>query len=127
MRDANRWVGSGRLVRDPEGTQFEKGNQRAKFTLAVNRGKDQGGKDKGAYFVNCQAFGSCANAMLRYGRKGRRIFVVDSSLFISRYDKDGEPRTFAGLNVRGILFMDDGSNAGRSQETEPDDPGDVPE
>lgn len=71
----NIWNGSGFLSRDPEEkTITTKGGENmamARFTIACQRK----GKDAGADFINCVAFGKNAETLLKYFQKGRGIEI----------------------------------------------------
>lgn len=116
MKDLNRWTGTGRLVADPEPWGRERTG--CKFRIAVNRGNDKNGKDKGAYFLNCQAWDMTAEIVMKYGAKGRKVLVTDASIFVSEYNKDDEKRYFTGLSVRGVQFMDPPRRQEPSPQTE---------
>ena len=51
----------GRLTADPNVNQTATGTTMVSFTLAVDRGKDKNGQDKGADFIQCKVFGSMAH------------------------------------------------------------------
>lgn len=105
MKDWNEWTATGRLTKDPEMSRTEKGACRAKFTLAVNRGKEKSGKDKGAFFFRCQAWGRLAEIVGQYAAKGKRV-LVRGRLFATQYKKDGQDVTFTGINVDDFVLMD---------------------
>lgn len=71
----NIWNGSGFLSRDPEEkTITTKGGENmamARFAIACQRK----GKDAGADFINCVAFGKNAETLLKYFQKGRGIEI----------------------------------------------------
>lgn len=63
----------GRLTKDIELRYSNAGVAVAKFSLAIDRGKDQNGNSKGADFPNCIAFGKTAETLSKwsYGKGGR--------------------------------------------------------
>lgn len=76
----------GRTTKDIE-LRYTTGQSRtavAKFTLAV----DRIGKDKGADFISCVAFGKTAEAMDKYVKKGHRIGIA-GRIQTGSYEKDG--------------------------------------
>lgn len=75
----------GRLARDPDYYVSEKddGSNVCRFTLAVNRNKDE------ADFISCVAFGQPADAIADYCVKGDRL-GVSGRIRVSSYEKDGE-------------------------------------
>ena len=75
----------GRLVRDPDYYVSEKedGSNVCRFTLAVNRNKEE------ADFISCVAFGQQADAVADYCVKGDRL-GVSGRLRTGSYEKEGE-------------------------------------
>ena len=86
-KSMNRVEESGRLVRDPEVRQSQGANAMAiaRFTLAV----DRRGKDTGADFIPCVAFGKTAEFMEKYFRKGMKV-IVCGHLQSGSYEKNGQ-------------------------------------
>ena len=81
---------TGRLARDPDvryGAQSQMAV--ARFSLAINRGKDKKGEDMGADFPNITCFGKTAEAVERYLKKGMQI-AVTGRLHTDSYEKDGK-------------------------------------
>ena len=69
----NKVILIGRLTRDPE-TRYTTGDDAvciSKYTLAV----DRKGKDQGADFINCVAFGKGGEFAEKYLRKGTKIAI----------------------------------------------------
>ena len=61
----------------------------ARFSVALDRGKDKDGNSKGADFPSCVAFGKTAEAISKYSGKGLRISVT-GRLQTGKYeDKNG--------------------------------------
>ena len=78
----------GRMARDPQirTINTQSGDMSvANFTIAV----DRTGKDKGADFISCKAFGKTADAIATYFHKGQRIAVQGSIQTGSYTNKDG--------------------------------------
>ena len=65
----------GRLTADPNVNQTSTGTTMVSFTLAVDRGKDKNGQDKGADFIQCKVFGSMADVIAKYCHKGDKLAV----------------------------------------------------
>lgn len=79
----------GRLTREPDiRSATNNGEQTtiARFTLAV----DRRGKDAGADFISCVAFGKTAEFAEKYLRKGLKIAVVGYIRTGSYTNKDGQ-------------------------------------
>ena len=78
----------GRMARDPQirTINTQSGDMSvANFTIAV----DRTGKDKGADFISCKAFGKTADGIGTYFHKGQRIAVQGSIQTGSYTNKDG--------------------------------------
>ena len=86
----NRWVGIGRLTRDADvrNTQNQNGENLviARYTLAV----DRRGKDAGADFISCVAFGKNAEFAEKYLHQGMKIAVSGRIQTGNYTNKDGQ-------------------------------------
>ena len=78
----NTVVLSGRMTKDPELKYTSGGKANVRFTLAVQRTKDE------ADFVNCVAWEKTAETIVEYFRKGSPI-LVQGSIRSGNYEKDG--------------------------------------
>lgn len=72
----------------------------AKYNLAVSRD----GKDKGADFVNCVAFGKTAELIEKYCGKGQMVAVV-GSISTGSYEKDGRKIYTTEVLTNRIEFL----------------------
>ncbi len=86
----NKFIGKGRLVADPDVrySTNSKGEQMAiaRYRLAINRK----GKDAGADFINCVAFGKSGEFAEKYLKKGQEI-LIEGEVRTGSYDnKDGQ-------------------------------------
>lgn len=72
----------------------------ARFNIAVNRQ----GKDNGADFISCVAFGKTAETMFEYIRKGHRV-GIEGRLQVSQYEKEGQKRTSCDVIVESFEFL----------------------
>ena len=84
----NKWLGMGRLTRDPEmrgdGTSLV-----ARYTLAVDRRyKKEGQADTD--FINCVCFGKSAEFAEKYLKKGTKVVVTGRIQTGSYTDKDNK-------------------------------------
>ncbi len=98
----NKWVGIGRLTRDPE-LNFAAGTGTAvaRFTLAVTRPFKKDETD----FINCIAFNKRAEAIAQYLTKGRQL-AVTGSIRTGSYDaKDGTKRYTTDIVVDSFEFI----------------------
>ena len=85
----NQVIISGRLTKDIELKYTTSQMAVARFSLALDRGKDKDGNDKGADFPNCVAFGRTAENLEKFSGKGLRISII-GHLQTGSYDKDGQ-------------------------------------
>lgn len=98
----------GRLTKDI-GLKYTTGQNQmaiARFNLALDRGKDKDGKDKGADFPSCVAFGRTAENMERYTGKGMRVAVVGHIQTGSYDDKDGKKVYTTDIIADRVEFID---------------------
>lgn len=80
----------GRLTKDPEVRYISKSQMAvAAFTVAINRGKDKHGNDRGADYIPVTAFGRQAENCERYLAKGRLVGVQGRIQTGSYTNKDG--------------------------------------
>lgn len=81
----NNVVLTGRLTRDPELRYSQSGMAVARYTLAVDRYRDEG-----ADFVNCKAFGKVAEFAEKHLTKGKKICIAGHIETGSYTNKNGE-------------------------------------
>ena len=74
---------TGRLVKDVEVKTTSTGTSYARFTLAVDQGKDN------VEFIDMVSFGKTAELIAKYGNKGNLV-AVGGFLKNSTYEKDGK-------------------------------------
>ena len=79
----------GRLTRDPEVRYTESQLAVARFSLAIDRGKDRNGESRGADFPGIVVFGKQAETCERYLAKGRRVAVQGRLQTGSYVNKEG--------------------------------------
>lgn len=91
----------GRLVRDIETRTTQNGTQLAMFTIACDRGV-QNGTD----FIDCVAFKGTAGFVERNFHKGQLI-LVSGRLESSKWEKDGQKRVNWKVMVNEVNFCGD--------------------
>lgn len=86
----NTWIGSGFLSRDPDikyiQTKSGESMAMARFSIACQRK----GKDAGADFIGCVAYGKTAEVLEKYFTKGRGIEIKGHIQTGSFTNKDGQ-------------------------------------
>lgn len=122
----NQWNGTGRLTRDPESKMTSGDLMIVSFTLAV----DRKGKDKGADFIPCKAFGKTAEVIAQYVKKGSMIGIT-GRIQTGSYDaKDGTKRYTTDVMVNEFYFLEskrhEPANMDQFADLQPIDSGDVP-
>lgn len=101
----NKVILIGRLARDPELRITSSGTSVAKFTLAVDRGKDQDGNDRGADFISCIAWRKLAENTAKYCTKGSQV-AVEGKIQTSSYEgQDGARRYTTDVVVDNVTFL----------------------
>ena len=87
----NKWIGMGRLTRDPEirWTQGENQYAVARYTLAVDRRRAKEG-EQSADFISCVVFGKGAEHAEKYYHKGIKIAVTGRLQTGSYTNKEGQ-------------------------------------
>ena len=95
----------GRLVRDPELRRTDSGKAVTSFSVACDRDfKNSQTGDKEVDFLDCVAWGSTAETVERYFRKGQ-MAMVTGRLQIRQYtDKNGQKRRYAEILVSSVYF-----------------------
>ena len=108
----------GRLTRDPEvryGAQSQKAV--ARFTIAINRGKNSQGEDLGADYPSIVCFGKTAELVEKYLGKGRLVGIT-GRIQTGKYDKDGKTIYTTDVNAERVEFLDKAPEGG-SQSAAP--------
>ena len=95
----------GRLVRDPELRRTDSGKAVTSFSVACDRDfKNSQTGEKEVDFLDCVAWGSTAETVERYFRKGQ-MAMVTGRLQIRQYtDKNGQKRRYAEILVSSVYF-----------------------
>lgn len=115
----NKVVLIGRLARDPETRYTQDQKAVTRFTLAVNRIK----KDDPADFISCVAFGTTAQLIERYVKKGNRL-AVEGHINTGSYEKDGRKIYTTDVIVDRMEFI---SSLKEADSAQPDAPEQTPE
>lgn len=100
----------GRLTRDPEVRYSDTGTAVGRFSLAIDRGKDKKGEDRGADFPSVVCFGKTAELVEKYVAKGRLVGVT-GRLQTGSYEKDGHKVYTTDVVADRIEFLDWGDKS----------------
>lgn len=83
--------------------------------IAVNRGKDKDGNDKGADFIPVAFFDRQAENLERFSGKGLRV-AVEGHIHTDEYTaQSGEKRYITEVRVDRVEFIDWKETSGRSE------------
>ena len=116
----NRWIGIGRLTKDPEIRYSQTDNLCiARYTIAIDR---IGGKEKQTDFISCVAFGKSGEFADKYLHKGMKIAVEGRIQTGSYKDKEGNTRYTTDIVVERHEFCESKGSSGESAEAPADDP-----
>ena len=105
----------GRVTKDIEVRKTINGKSIINFTLAINNGKDQAGKER-VQFINCQAWDKRADTIATWVKKGD-LFSVSGELMNRDYNKDGVNHYSYIVNVSDFTLL--GSGKKESKEDTP--------
>ncbi len=117
----NKVILIGNLTADPELTVLSSDVKTCRFSLAVNREYKNANGQYDADFLNCQAWRSTAENLVKYMRKGRKI-AVTGRIQVRSYEKDDEKRTAWEIQADEIEFVSSPAQGGGKPQSEPDDP-----
>lgn len=135
MANFNKVLLMGNLTRDPEMRYTQSGTAVAKMGLAVNRryrNKSSNEWVEETTFVDVEAWGSQAETINQYMRKGRPIFIEGRLRLDSWEGRDGQKRNKLMVVLENFQFINSGGsggggggsdNGGRSASDASRDPG----
>tara|TARA_R110000868_G_scaffold315517_3_gene576404 strand:+ start:2682 stop:3017 length:336 start_codon:yes stop_codon:yes gene_type:complete len=83
----NHWNGAGRLTKDADFSETQKGTSMSKFRMAVN---DRRSDD--TLYLNVLCFGKMAEALKDHLKRGRLVGVQGKIKIDDYQDKEGNPR-----------------------------------
>lgn len=102
----------GNITRDPEVKYTDSQMAVLRFSVAINRGKDREGNDRGADYPNCVAFGKTAENIGRFFKKGRKIGITGHIQTGSYEKNDGTKVYTTDVMVDRFYFCDSASSSG---------------
>lgn len=110
----NKVILKGNLTKDPVLQSTQSGLSLLRFNIALNRGKDKDGNDKGADFPTIVAFGKSAETISKYFCKGKEI-LLEGRVRTDKYDKDGRTIYTTDVILERFYFTGNKNNAQASQ------------
>lgn len=106
----------GRLTKAPEVRYIsETGMAVATFSIAINRGKDKNGQDRGTDFPRITVFGRQAENCERYLNKGRLVGIQGRIKTGSYEDRDGKTVYTTDVIADRVEFLDFGEKVAHSE------------
>lgn len=109
----------GRLTRDPDVRYGAQSQQAvARFTIAIDRGKNSKGEDLGADFPSIVCFGKTAELVEKYLGKGRLV-GVSGHIQTGSYEKDGKKIYTTDVNAERVEFLDKAPSGDQTQAAAP--------
>lgn len=122
----NKFIGIGRLTKDPEMRTTESGTVVTRFTIAIDRKYKKEETD----FLNVIAFNKTAEFVSKYFTKGQMILVV-GSIQTRSWEKDGKKNYATEIIAEEVNFAGDKKDKQSSTSAEDfipvdDDPDTLP-
>ena len=113
MPNLNRVLLMGNLTRDPELRYTPSNLPIVKLGIAINRRwrNQQGAQQEETTFVDCDAFGTTAEAINQYLKKGRPIFIEGRLRLDQWQDKEGNNRSKLMVVIENFQFVDSRAQA----------------
>lgn len=95
----------GNLTRDPQiAYTAESQSCIARFSIAINRGKNRNGEDLGADFPSIVAYGKTAEIVDKYVHKGNKVGII-GRVRTGSYEKDGSTVYFTEIVADKIELL----------------------
>ena len=104
----------GRMTKDPELKYTNNGKGNTRFTLAVQRNKDE------TDFINCVAWEKTAENIAEYFKKGSQI-AVQGAIRTGNYEKDGRTIYTTDVWVYKFNFIGNNNSSNNQNKKEEDE------
>ena len=92
----------GRITKDVELKENQKGNKYCCLTLAVRRNRVAKPEEQNTDFIDCMCFGKTAELVAKHKKKGEMLGVVGTLNIDNVKKEDGSQRTYATVVVNTI-------------------------
>ena len=109
----------GRLTKDPDISYTTSQVCVAKFTVAINRGKDKNGNDAGADYPSVKAFGKTGELVEKYLGKGRLVGITGHIQTGSYENKEGHKVYTTDVIADKVEFLDKGEKQEQVKMADP--------
>ena len=117
----NKWIGIGRLTKDPDIKNTSNQIPVCKFTLAIDRKFKNSNGEKETDFINCVAWRQTATFISSYFHKGNKIAVVGSIQTRSFDGDDGKKVYITEVVVDEAEFVESLGNQASSRPSRNDE------
>ena len=107
----------GRLTKDVD-LKTSGSTSVARFTIAIDRGKDRSGEDMGADFPSIVCFGKTAENCERFLKKGRLV-GVQGRIRTGKYEKNGQTVYTTDVYADRVEFLEWGDKAEGTASAKP--------
>lgn len=106
----NKVILIGRLTKDPEIKYTSNSTAYCRFSLAVNRDKDN------TDFIDCKTWKATAENLCKYQHKGSQI-CVEGSVRVDKYQtNEGESKTATYIDVYKVEFIGSSKAENKTEE-----------
>lgn len=102
----NKWIGIGRLTKDPEIKLTANQTQFCQFTVAVDRKFKDANGQRQADFISCLAWKNTAVFIQKYFKKGNRIGLVGSIQTRNYEDQNGQKHFITEVVIDEAEFVE---------------------
>lgn len=102
----NKWIGIGRLTKEPESKNTSNQIPVCTFTLAIDRKFKDANGQRQADFINCVAWRGTATFISQYFHKGSKIAVSGSIQTRTYEDRNGDKKSVTEVIVDEAEFVD---------------------
>lgn len=115
----NKFIGIGRLTKEPEMRTTTNGKTNTTFTVAINRNfKTKEGEQETDY-IGCSAWNNLAENIAKYCTKGMLV-AVEGRIQIRSYDaQDGTKRYVTEVLVENCTFLSGKGETSKEETKEP--------
>ena len=111
----NQVIVMGRVTKDLEPRTTQSGMTTVRFNIAIDRGRDKEGKDKGADFPNIVAFGKTAESIAKFTGKGLRVAVIGRIQTGSYTNNEGQTVYTTDIIADRVKYIDWKDKGGQNE------------
>lgn len=112
----NKWIGMGRLTKEPELKYTNNNIPVCKFTIAIDRNYAKQGEEKQTDFINIVTFNKLGEFCGKYFLKGRQVVVVGRMQNRTWDDAEGKKHYVTEI-IADECYFADSKQLGNSETT----------